>query len=86
MCIPSSLPARISRAGAVTDNQNLAGRESRSPLDFAEGCFFGQHIVAISEIDFFDGWLAVQPQSFHFCVLDLGFTETDDEISDAAFS
>ena len=71
---------------AVTDNQNFAGREFRSVLDFAEGCFFGQRIVAVSEIDFFDGWLAIQPQRFHFCVLDLGFTKTDNEISDAAFS
>ena len=51
-----------------------------------KAAFFGQHIVSISEIDFFDGWLAVQPQSFRFYVSSGGFTKTDDEISDAAFS
>jgi len=70
---------------AVADNEYLAGCQSRALLDFAKSRFFGQHIVAIGEIDFFDRRLSVQPEGFHFCVLDFGFAEADDEVPHAAF-
>ena len=69
----------------VARNEDLVGAQSGPLLDLAESCLFGQYVIAVSKIDFLNRRFAVQPQSLHFCALDLRFTKADNEISDAAF-
>jgi hypothetical protein len=69
----------------VADDKNLARLQSCPLLDFAEGCFFSYHVVAVGVIDLFDGRFAVEPQRSHFCVLGFRFAKADDEIFNASF-
>jgi hypothetical protein len=80
------LTGTVFAGGTVADDENLSGHHFCSLLNLAKGCFLGQHIIAVSEIDSLDGPLTIQPQNFHFCVLDLRFAKADNEISYAAFS
>jgi hypothetical protein len=70
---------------AVAYNKDLAGIQPRALLDLAKCCFLRQDVITISEIDFFDGRLAIQRKGLHLCMLDLRLAETDNEVSDAAF-
>jgi protein-S-isoprenylcysteine O-methyltransferase Ste14 len=67
---------------AVANHENLAGLQPGSFLNFAESRFLGEHVAAISVINFFDGWLTVQAKRLHLGALDLRLTEADDEVSD----
>jgi protein-S-isoprenylcysteine O-methyltransferase Ste14 len=69
----------------VADDKNLTRPESCSLLDFVESRFFGEYVATVGKINFLDGGLAVEPQSFHFCMLCFRFAKADDEISNATF-
>jgi len=54
-CVHAQFLAGAYFAGwAVADNKDLAGIQPRALLDLAKCCFFGQNVITISEIDFFD--------------------------------
>ena len=70
---------------AVANHENLAGLQPGSFLNFVESRFLGEHVAAISVINFFDGWLTVQAKRLHLGALDLRLAEADDEVSDTPF-
>src|ERR1041385_6171547 len=82
---PEFLASAYLARWAIADDKDLAGIQPHALLNFAEGCFFCQHVITVSKIDLLDGRLAVQSQSLHFCMLDLRLAKADNEIFDAGF-
>jgi len=71
--------------GPVADDQNFSRLQSSPRLDLAECRLFGEYVATVGKINLLDRGLAVEPQSFHFCVLGFRFAKADDEISNASF-